>query len=409
MSGPVDVALIGLGGYGATHRRALKALEEAGVARLAVAAEVDHVGQADVINQLRQDGVKVYRDWQEMLDNGGFDIVGVAAPLHLHRIMVVTSLQRGYPVFCEKSASVTVQDVAAMAKAADETGLLCGIGFQYLSSEMVRRIKQLVSEGTLGQISRVVGVGLWKRTDAYYKRNRWAGRLRVGEDYALDGPMCNALAHMLNNCMYFASPNPGELLAPAEVRAEMYRAIPLPEMEDTATVLVRDKAGVEVMYLATYCNSVQKPHYYRIIGSRGEAIFENNRLTVQIEGRPSTVEDFRGTGSTELMYKNFLAALAGQEQLLSPISHSLHLVRAQNGAYISSGRIHEIGAPHSRRYAEGETMATEILDLESHFEACVREGGLPSDAGVAWGRSTSWTSVTELEHFAPASPDRLSD
>jgi len=100
MSGLVDVALIGLGGYGATHRRALQALEKAGLARLAVAAEIDHVGQAEVINQLRQNGVQVYRDWQEMLDKGGFDVVGVAAPLHLHRIMVITALQRGYPVFC---------------------------------------------------------------------------------------------------------------------------------------------------------------------------------------------------------------------------------------------------------------------------------------------------------------------
>ena len=62
-----------------------------------MAAEIDHVGQAEVINQLRQNGVQVYRDWQEMLDKGGFDVVGVAAPLHLHRIMVITALQRGYP------------------------------------------------------------------------------------------------------------------------------------------------------------------------------------------------------------------------------------------------------------------------------------------------------------------------
>ena len=409
MSGLVDVELIGLGGYGATHRRALQALEKAGLARLAVAAEIDHVGQAEVINQLRQNGVQVYRDWQEMLDKGGFDVVGVAAPLHLHRIMVITALQRGYPVFCEKSAAVTVQDVAAMAKAADETGLLCAVGFQYLSSGMVRRIKQLVSEGVLGEIRRVIGVGLWKRTDAYYKRNQWAGKLRIGEDYALDGPMCNALAHMLNNCMYFASPVPGELLDPSEVRAEMYRAIPLPEMEDTATVLVRDKAGVEVMYLATYCNPVQKPHYYRIIGSRGEAVFEDGKLTVQVEGQSPTVEEYRGTGSTELMYRNFLAALDGKEELLSPIAQSLRLVRAQNGAYISSRRIHEIGAPHVRRYAEGETMATEILDLESHLEACVREGGLPSDVGAPWGRATSWASVSDLEYFAPVSVEKLSD
>lgn len=409
MADPMDVALIGLGGYGETHRRSLRALEQAGLARLVAAAEIDQVGQADVISQLKQAGVVVYRDWQEMLAKGGFDIVAVASPLHLHRSMVVASLESGYPVLCEKSAAVTVQDVVAMAKAAVEAGLPCGIDFQYLSSPMVKRIKQLVTEGVLGQIHRVVGVGLWKRKDAYYLRNRWAGKFRVGDAYALDGPMCNALAHMLNNCLYFASCRPGSLLVPHEVRAEMYRAIPRAEMEDTATVRVRAADGVEVLYLATYCNSTQKPHYYRVIGSRGEAVFENNRLTVQLDNQTQFVEEYRGTGSTELMYRNFLATLAGKEQLLSPVSESLHLVRAQNGAYMSSGRIHEVSAPHSRRYEEAGTMATEIVGIESHFETCAQEGGLPSEVGVAWAHSTSWRPVAELERFAPPSVETLSD
>lgn len=404
---PIDVALIGLGGYGGTHRRSLAALQKAGLARLAAVAEINQKRYAEVVGALKESGVTVYANWEEMLDSGRFDIVAIAAPLHLHCRMVVAALKRGYPVFCEKSAAVTAQDIITMQTAAEQADLPCGIDFQWLSSASISKLKQLVVEGSLGQVRRVIGAGLWKRPDAYYERTFWAGKFRIGNEYVFDGPMYNALAHMLNNCLYLASSKPGHLLAPQRVRGEMYRAIPLPEMEDTATLHLVGEEGVEVLYFATYCSPKQYPHYYRVEGTRGTAILEEGNLHLLREGSSTLVLQSPDQGSTELMYRNFFAALDGKEKLLSPIEASLSLVRAQNGAYISSGRVHPVVEPNVRRYAEKDTTATEILGIESLCQGCATEGQLFSDAGAPWAQVTPWVDVTELKEYMPRSPEDL--
>lgn len=129
MKQPVDVALIGLGGFGGVHRQALEELQGEGTARLVAVAEVNQSRMAETVAALRSQGVVVYEHWEEMLERGGFDAVAIAVPLHLHREMTIAALERGYPVFCEKSAAVTVQDVAAMAATAARCGLPCAIDF----------------------------------------------------------------------------------------------------------------------------------------------------------------------------------------------------------------------------------------------------------------------------------------
>lgn len=404
---PVLVALIGLGGYGGAHRRALAALENEGTARLAAAAEINQDRYAEVVGALRAAGRPVYRDWEELLEAGGFDVIAVAAPLHLHRVMVVAALERGFPVLCEKSAAVTVQDVAHMAQAARSAKVPCGVDFQWLSAPAIVRLKQLASDGALGEIQRVAGIGLWKRADSYYERTSWAGKFRIGDSYVFDGPMYNALAHMLNNCLYIASPRPGGLLTPQRVRGEMYRAIPLAEMEDTATVHLVGEGGVEVLYYATYCSPKQHPHFYRVEGTRGTASLAQGHLTLQQGDHTQVILESRDEGSTERMYRNFVAALAGREELLSPISASLSLVRAQNGAYLSSGRVHPVGEPHARRYAENETVGTEIPGIEELCYRCAAAGELFSDTGAPWASATSWVDVAALERYEPQSPSAL--
>ncbi len=401
------VGLIGFGGYGGSHRKALATLEQEGAARLAAVAEINQAAYGEQLAAQAAAGVAIYTDWQEMLAAGGFDVVAVATPLHLHRDMVVTALEKGYPVFCEKSAAVTVQDVVAMTEAADRTGLLCGIDFQLLSSDVVGKLKQLIGAGALGRVHRIIGIALAKRTDAYYQRAAWAGKFKIGPRYVLDGPMDNAFAHMLNNMLFMAAPGPGQLADPLRVRAEMYRAQPLPEMEDTATVQVETAEGIELLYLATYDHDVHLPHYYRIEGAAGTAVVEDGTLTVHKNGKSEVLMQKALNGTTTAMYRNFLAALQGKEILLSAVGESVKMVRAQNGAYMSSGKIHVIGGEFSRRYEEQDAWATVVPGLDGIFAACADCGGLPAAAGAPWAVSTPAVSVAGMQSYTPVSPADL--
>ncbi|MGI6542717.1 MAG: Gfo/Idh/MocA family protein [Limnochordia bacterium] len=407
MRDPFRVALIGFGGYGRVHIRALQAMEKEGLAALHAIAEINQEAYGEQLALWREKGVHIYTDWREMLAECECDIVAVATPLHLHREMVITALEAGYPVLCEKSAAVTVQDAIAMAQTAAHSGLLCGIDFQLLASDAVGKLKQLIAAGSLGEVKRISGVGLGNRSDQYYQRASWAGKFRIGDKYVLDGPMDNAFAHMLNNMLYIAAPAPGQLAAPVKVRASMYRAQPLAEMEDTAAVWVKTKEGPELLYLATYNNAVNKPHYYRVEGTLGTAVVENNQLVVTKQGRREVLSTQAMNGKTEDIYRNFIRGLTHNETLFSAIDESIKLAKAQNGAYISSGRIHPIPEPYySRVPIEGDT-ATVYADIADVFMRCVEQHILPADLAAPWAVDVREVDVTDLEVYQPVSPDQL--
>lgn len=428
MKKPIRFGLVGFGGYGSTHRRALSYHSARGEAALAAVAEVNQEPYAKELQKLKAEGTDIYSDWREMLNDGRIDAVAIAAPLHLHREMVVTALDKGYPVFCEKPAAVVVQDVLQMAETAGKTGLLCAVDYQMLASPVIGKLTTLIREGALGELRRISGVGLWKRTDAYYNRTGWAGKFKPGGKYALDGPMDNALAHMLNNLMYLASVPAGEtdpsaiwskLATPVQVRAEMYRAQPLPEMEDTAAVHVKTAEGVELFYFATYCHHTGESHFYRLEGTKATAVVKGNHITltpvaaasggllsesVQITAHEADVNN----SGTTAMYGHFMAVLDGRSpQVPAPIAESVKLVRVQNGAYYSSGSIHAIPPEWFERVAEGETMATRITDLDKVLHCCAAGGMLPSDLQTPWAKKTAWVPVEKLVCYAPEAPDSL--
>jgi predicted dehydrogenase len=408
MRDPLRVALIGFGGYGKTHVRALQTMAKEGLATLYAVAEINQEAYAEPLAQCRNNGVHIYTDWRAMLAECECDFVAVATPLHLHREMVITALEAGYPVLCEKPAAVTIQDVSAMAQAASHSGLLCGVDFQLLTSDAIGQLKQLIADGSLGEVKRISGIGLGSRTDQYYQRASWAGKFRIGDKYVLDGPMDNAFAHMLNNMLYITAQAPGQLATPIKVRACMYRSQPLAEMEDTAAVWVKTEEGPEILYLATYNNAVNKPHYYRIEGTLGTAVVENNQLVLTKQGQQEVLSTKAINGTTEEIYRNFIRGLTHDETLFSAIGESIKLTKAQNGAYISSGRIHPIPEAYFSRVPKEDDMATVYADIEDVFKRCVEQGVLPADLEAPWAVGVHEVDVTDLQEYKPVSPDQLS-
>ena len=93
----------------------------------------------------------------------------------------------------------------------------------------------------------------WLRTDSYFNRAGWAGRLKVNGSWVLDGTINNPLAHMLANQLYFASSEPGKMAEPATVQAELYCGHDI-QSEDTSSVRIITTDDVEIIFNATLCS-----------------------------------------------------------------------------------------------------------------------------------------------------------
>ena len=99
----------------------------------------------------------VTRRYHELLDNKDIDCIVAAVPDHWHKQVVVDAVNAGKDIYCEKPMSHSPADGVAMVEAAKKTGRIVQIGSQRVSSEICKKAKELIAEGTLGDLNLVEG------------------------------------------------------------------------------------------------------------------------------------------------------------------------------------------------------------------------------------------------------------
>ncbi|MBV9622569.1 MAG: Gfo/Idh/MocA family oxidoreductase [Acidobacteria bacterium] len=99
----------------------------------------------------------VTRRYQELLANKEIDCIVAAVPDHWHKQVVVDAVNAGKDIYCEKPMSHSPADGIAMVEAARKTGRIVQIGSQRVSSLICKKAKEIIGEGTIGDINLVEG------------------------------------------------------------------------------------------------------------------------------------------------------------------------------------------------------------------------------------------------------------
>ncbi|PQA55572.1 Gfo/Idh/MocA family protein [Siphonobacter curvatus] len=105
------------------------------------------------------DGVRVYTDYRELLNNKDIDAVLVSTPDHWHAPIVIQAVQAGKDVYMQKPASLTIAEGRMMADAVKRSGRIVQVGSQQRSSRQFRYAAELVRNGRIGEL-KTVYVGL---------------------------------------------------------------------------------------------------------------------------------------------------------------------------------------------------------------------------------------------------------
>lgn len=227
----LKAGLIGVGGYGAVHRRALAELKQRGSFALEAGVIHDPRLLAAEERELASLGVRIYRSAEELIDaeQGTLDLITVATGIPLHREHSVAALEAGYHVLCEKPLAGSLADAQAIGEAADRAGArggsICAVGYQRIHQPRVTELVGLVQSGELGRLRAGRCLVLWPRTVDYYRRNEWAGRMTTPDGRVVnDSPLQNACSHYLFAMLYVASVASGTpAVQPTEIYAEHYR------------------------------------------------------------------------------------------------------------------------------------------------------------------------------------------
>ena len=107
-------------------------------------------------NLMRQyPDVNIISDSNEIFNNPEIDAVAVVTPSHTHFKVVSAVLNAGKHVYVEKPISTVADEAKKLMELADEKGLTLMVGHLLLYHPAVNRLKMLIDDGMLGDITYV--------------------------------------------------------------------------------------------------------------------------------------------------------------------------------------------------------------------------------------------------------------
>lgn len=94
-------------------------------------------------------------DYREVIADGEVEAVSVCTPNKMHSIISCDCLMAGKNVLCEKPAARTYGDALKMQEAQHKSGKVLNIGVVNRFNGAVNKIKQMISDGELGEVYHV--------------------------------------------------------------------------------------------------------------------------------------------------------------------------------------------------------------------------------------------------------------
>jgi len=199
-----------------------------------------------------------FTSYEEMLAAGGFDVLHICLPHHLHAQVAIAALQKGYHVLTEKPMATTVADAEKMLGAAQASHRQLGVIFQNRYSPGAQLIKE-----SLPALGAVQGGWLqvtWHRPEEYYKNSQWHGRWATEGG----GAVITQSIHTFDMMNYFL----GE---PTNISAAIAnRAHPSIEVEDVAEGVIT-YGGAKISFYVNTFHPHNAPASLELVCQNGRA------------------------------------------------------------------------------------------------------------------------------------------
>ena len=233
------VVLVGTGGIGDAHVRAVAALPSR--VQLVAACDIDATRAREFCT--RHGIPAAYTDYAAMLKAERPDLVLIAAPPALHADMSIAAMEAGACVLCEKPLCASLAELDRIQAAEKRTGKFTASVFQMRFASSNTHVRSLLAAGLLGRPLVAICHTLWYRDAAYYAvpwRGKWATEF--------GGPTTSQGIHTMDHLLHLL----GDW---AEVRAVIDTLDHQIEVEDLSMAHVKFASGAR----ASIVNSTISP------------------------------------------------------------------------------------------------------------------------------------------------------
>ena len=97
-------------------------------------------------------GVKVFSDYDQMLDDSEIDIISVCMPNYLHAEAALKALRAGKHLVLEKPAGITREELSLLAAEARRSPMKTVVSFTLRWDPLAENIKLMIDKGAIGNI-----------------------------------------------------------------------------------------------------------------------------------------------------------------------------------------------------------------------------------------------------------------
>ena len=208
----------------------------------------------------------------DFLATPGLEAVYVATPNHLHRPIVEAAARAGKHVLCEKPMATSLADAEAMVAACRGNGVRYATAFDQRFQARHRRLRELVREGRLGEITAVrVHYACWTPADwspptTQGTHDNW----RIDPARAGGGAFIDLAPHGLDLAQVLL----GEPLV--ETRGLLQRRVFDYPVDDGAVLVGRFRSGALLLLNVAYnCPDHFPRRTLELIGTRAMAIAQD--------------------------------------------------------------------------------------------------------------------------------------
>ncbi|MBN1527810.1 MAG: Gfo/Idh/MocA family oxidoreductase [Thermoleophilaceae bacterium] len=217
--------------------------------------------------------------WQEVVDDPDVEIVENLLPNNLHAEPVIAAARAGKHVLCEKPLALDAAEARAMLAAAEDAGVVHMCAFNYRFVPAVRRARDMIEAGELGDIHHFRGV----------YRQSWGadpsreGVWRFDAAQAGGGALGDLATHVIDMSRYLV----GDV---ESVAAEVATFVPGRTVDDAAAAAVRFAGGAVGTIEATrFATGNLNRFTWEVNGSKGSLAFDLERPAELVVGGTRTL------------------------------------------------------------------------------------------------------------------------
>jgi predicted dehydrogenase len=150
----LNVALIGTGFMGKAHSIATVVVP----ILFGAPVEIERKVIVDIDEELARNAAAQYgfseynADWRQVVGRPDINIVDICTPNDTHAPIAIAAAKAGKHVMCEKPMAMTVAEAEAMLAAAQETGVVTMVSYNYRHTPALQMAKRLIKQGRIGNI-----------------------------------------------------------------------------------------------------------------------------------------------------------------------------------------------------------------------------------------------------------------